>query len=256
MGNGLHPKLKGLLWLATAVGLAAFAVLAFGLAVRQIPRQLESRMGQRMVSYRPAQLCHRPDSSQALRELVARIYPQTEQERTLPITVDVVRGGPVNAFASLGPRIYVFETLIAKARSPEELAGVLAHEMGHVTERHVLESVAFRVLMIPLWLPFSQSGHEGSLQALNALAQLKFSRGQEYEADSEGLARLQKAAVDPGGLAAFFDRLKGASGVTELLSDHPSSESRAKLAELYPVEHPRPILTEGQWQALRRICED
>lgn len=256
MSDVIHPKLKGLLWLAAALGVAFIAVLLFALGLRQIPRSLEARLGEKMISFPPSQICHRPDSVLILNGLVSRLYPANDEERRNPVSVQVLREGPLNAFASLGPRIYVYDTLIQKAHSPDELAGVLAHEMGHVQERHVLDHLAFRILLLPLWGMTSKSGMPVDPRMLDALAQMKYTRAQEYDADVDGLVRLQKASIDTKALSEFFERLGSLSSTPAMLSDHPSPESRAKLALLYVVKDPKPALTDAEWATLREVCQD
>jgi predicted Zn-dependent protease len=249
-----RSKFKGFAWILAFLALSGVAVLVFSIAVRKIPRSWEAVWGEKMSPFPRNAVCHRPESVPVLDQLVSRLYPQNDEERKLPIHVKVLHEGPINAFASLGPNIFIYDTLIKKAQSPDEVAGVLAHEMGHVMERHVLDNIALRALMAPLWIISSQGGDAGA-RTLSALMQIRYTRSQEYDADVDGLERLQKADIDTSAVAQFFDRMKEFGSVS-FLSDHPSPESRAKLALLYKVEHPRAALTDEQWRSLRQICED
>ena len=258
----MHKKIKGLLWIIFAGALAFLSFSGFTFGLRQIPRSLENRLGHSLLSFPKNQVCSRPDAQAALDKLLVRIYPQSADEKVNPLSVAVLHGGPVNAFASLGTQIYVYENLIQTAKSPEELAGVIAHEIGHVTERHVLESVTFRVLSSSaLTLVFGTS-HSLDPQMFEALAQLKFSRAQEHEADVDGYERLQKSMIDTKGMAEFFERIEHIApkdstpspSLPEFLSDHPRSTERAQLAGEYPVKNPVVIMSNEEWQTLQSIC--
>ena len=138
----------------------------------------------------------------------------------------------VNAFALPGGRIFVFTGLLDRVQRPEELAGVLAHEMAHVTERHGLRKLItaggpYYVLRLFV------SDEQATLSAISAGSQMLvsqyYSRDVEREADNLGWHYLMAANIDPRGLADFFQLLtegENYSGVPEIFRSHPATRER------------------------------
>lgn len=149
----------------------------------------------------------------------------------------------LNAFAIPGGHVVIHSGLVAKAEKPEELLGVVAHEIAHVTERHSLRqmvgSAGMWVLFQSLFGDFSGLAGtvaEGGYQLLT----LSFSREQELEADAVGFGTLVAARVDPRGLGLFFDRIEAESaaagaaqldGALSFLSTHPVTAERKSRLE-------------------------
>lgn len=246
-----RAQAKGLAWLAGAALLAFVAARGLPLAARRLPWPVERRLGK--IFGPDLRVCSdEPAASALLDRLTRRLFPLYPDDADIPLGVRVVRGETVNAFASLGGDVYVYDGLIQKAQSPEELAGVLAHEIEHVKRRHIVEGVAARLLTVGA-LRVALSGGGGA-EAGALLLKLSFSRGQERQADEGGLARLRDARVDVAGFESFFARESGSAALPALLSDHPASSDRAELAGRYrggPVE---PLLSAAEWETLRGIC--
>jgi Zn-dependent protease with chaperone function len=139
----------------------------------------------------------------------------------------VVEDAQVNAFAVPGGHVVVFTGLLQAADSAEEVAGVLAHEVQHVLKRHSLKGIAHSLGLRALLSFFLGSGAGGDFAA--QMGSLKFGRGQESEADLEGLLLLKKAKIKPEGMVSFFSKLaqKEGTGIA-LLSSHPASDDRAE----------------------------
>src|SRR5215510_9512177 len=138
----------------------------------------------------------------AVNEMTQRL---TSQVTNNPYTFDVtvVKSDVVNAFALPGGYVVVFTGLMKKAESPEEVAGVLAHELNHVLQRHGLERIVKSLgLMTVAAIVFGdQQGLVGMMKQLGVeLFTLKFGREQETEADLTGLQLLQRARIDPSGM--------------------------------------------------------
>jgi predicted Zn-dependent protease len=155
--------------------------------------------------------------------------PISENPYTFELTV--VKSDVVNAFALPGGYIVVFTGLMKKADSPEEVAGVLAHELNHVLQRHGLERIVKQlgfVAVVSIVLGNPQ-GVGGIMKQLGVeLMTLKFGRAQETEADVTGLQLLHRAKIDPAGMITFFQRLSEKDdGRVEWLSTHPMSSARA-----------------------------
>ena len=142
----------------------------------------------------------------------------------------VAKDDAINAFAVPGGIIVVHTGLIEATRRPEELAGVLAHEVQHVEQRHSLEAMVKEWGLRGLWAVLSGDLSGGLIgQAAVELTSLSFSRGAEAEADDKGFDELIEAGIDPSGMADFFIVMSNQEGsVTPppFMSTHPASKDR------------------------------
>jgi len=155
----------------------------------------------------------------------------------------MIRDPQINAFALPGGHIGVHTGLLLAAQSESELAGVLAHEITHVTQRHIarminqqqgsqLLSIATLVVAILAARSNSQIGEAAAAfgQAAMIQSQLNFSRDYEREADRIGLQVLDKSGFDPRGMEAFFERLQRTTrfyeGAPSYLRTHPLTQDR------------------------------
>ena len=204
----------------------------------------------------------------ALDTMVARVSPRGGF--VTPVRVRVSNSDTINAITLPGGEIIVFKGLIEAAQSPEELAGVIAHEFGHVQQYHnneaLIRQFGFSVFLEGL------GGNMGSLAATGLM--LANTREAEREADGEAITLMKAGAVSPLGLSAFFDRMSGESAgkpdktgqasrvenddndFGSLLATHPADGSRrTRFAEAAKGYQARPILTDPQWQALRMMCK-
>lgn len=250
-----RAKLIGAFWFAAVAAVATAFAGGLPLLAHSVPFATERKMAA-AVDFKPGgAACTRPAGEQALHKLVARLYPLEPGDQAIDIHVHVVHSAQVNAYAVLGGDIYVNQALIDQAASPEELAGVIAHEIEHVRHRHVLENV---MVQAGAWgsvaLVFGDASSLGGLAP--ALLGLQYTRGQEHQADADGLKRLVQAQVSVKGFQDFFERMrkKGPRG-PDFLSDHPPDASRAALAAQYLGSPSRPVLSAQEWQALRGICQ-
>jgi predicted Zn-dependent protease len=168
----------------------------------------------------------------------------------------------VNAFAVPGGRMVIYRGLLARTGRAEELAGVLAHEMQHVLLRHGTRA-ALREIPIRVFVSMVAGdlvGAREAARALGTLGVLRYGRRDELEADREGLRLLQAAAVDPGGMVAFFDTLAAAGpdlprGFAYMSTHPPTAARRAGLAALATATPAAwTPLDVGDWTALRDRC--
>jgi predicted Zn-dependent protease len=150
----------------------------------------------------------------------------------------------VNAFASPGGMVVVFSQLMLHAETESELAGVLAHEIAHVTQRHItrrMESAvedALPILLGSIALALATQGQGDGAQAalaggmaLMQQRQINFTRDNEHEADRVGIQTLAKAGFDPIGMADFFARMGSLHRTQgekppEYLQTHPVTTTR------------------------------
>ncbi len=167
--------------------------------------------------------------------IAGRILSIARKERSSPWHVHVVDDlNTVNAFATPGGHIYVYTGLLAAAGSEAEIAGVLAHEAGHVVARHSARQLVHAYgLQTVAALALGQD--PSLLQQLGAsLAStgvlLAHSRAAENEADAYAVRYASAAGYDPHGIAQFFEKLLQQSGrtpkVLTWLSTHPATEDR------------------------------
>jgi predicted Zn-dependent protease len=169
----------------------------------------------------------------------------------------VINTPAVNAFAVPGGYVFVFTGLIALTENEQELAGVLAHEIAHVTRRHVSQMIEksqrLNIASLLAILAAMAAGRGGGAsQAGAAMAsgmagalQLKYTREIETEADQNGFHYLIKAGYDPDGMISFFKRLQKMSAemapnIPAYLLDHPLTENRISLMENILRMEPKP----------------
>jgi predicted Zn-dependent protease len=175
----------------------------------------------------------------------------------------VMKDERINAFALPGGFIGVNVGLVLASETESELAGVLAHEISHVTQRHIaraaydnqrtsIVSMAAMLAAILLGAASDMSGDamQGVVTASQAMAaqrQINFTRTNEHEADRVGMEVLSSAGFDPNAMASFFEKLGRRYGsmsqnVPELLQTHPVSaervaEARGRARQLPQVTH-------------------
>lgn len=143
----------------------------------------------------------------------------------------VVDAPEVNAFALPGGYVVVNSGLLAEAQSGEEVAAVLAHELSHVTLRHSTRRLAGGLgVSAALGLVLGVVDVGAPAYGLAYLAGLGYERGQESEADEQGLSLAMRAGISPIGMATFFERLSKSLRPPELLSTHPDPGDRAQRA--------------------------
>lgn len=236
--------------LTMVLGLWFGSDLLVELAVDRIPVEWERKLGESAYHDFLArqEVMKKGPAVAAVTEMTHRLTdPIPENPYTFDITV--VKSDVVNAFALPGGYIVVFTGLMKKAESPEEVAGVLAHELNHVLQRHGLERIVKQlgfVAVVSIVLG-NQQGLGGVMKQLGVeLMTLKFGRAQETEADLTGLQLLHQARIDPSGMITFFQRLaEKDEGRVEWFSTHPMSSARAdrlkaELAEM-PKQPPQPF---------------
>ncbi|MBW1987958.1 MAG: M48 family metalloprotease [Deltaproteobacteria bacterium] len=166
----------------------------------------------------------------------------------------VVRENMYNAFAGPGGHVFIHSGLLAAMESEEELAGILAHEVAHVTCRHISEKISRgnKIQMAAL-AGMVASLFLGGGAATNALAagsiaagvqaSLAYSRRDEMQADEVGLMYLAQAGYSPRGLQDILEKIRrknwfGTDQVPGYLSTHPAAEDRSAYIETWIATHP------------------
>jgi len=200
----------------------------------------------------------------AIQVMLDRLAPHRSLEEA-EFTFKVIDSEVINAFALPGGFIVVFTGLMCEADSPEQVAGVIAHEIAHVTERHGLRRLAHG---LGIWAAVSLvSGNTDILTSmaleLFTLTRVNdYSQDQESEADLEGTRMLVAARIDPAGLADFFAKLEAQGG--ELpdslawFSSHPQHRERVRAIQAHAAELGAPEEYEPldlDWEAVLAALE-
>ena len=184
----------------------------------------------------------------------------------VPFTIKVIDSEEVNAFALPGGFFFVNSGLILKADNEAELAGVMAHEIGHVAARHGTKQATrgeiAQLGMIPLIFMGGWTGY-GIYQAASVLVPvgfLKFSRAMESEADLLGLEYMYKAGYDPTAFVDFFEKIetlekRKPGTVAKVFSTHPPTDSRIQAAQKNIQEYlkakPEYVLTTSEFNDVK-----
>jgi len=204
--------------------------------------------------------CGDPAGLAALERMTTRLDPGTDLP--YPVRVSVLDFPMINAFAVPGGRIVLFSGLIDKAESPEEVAGVLAHEMAHVVHRDptvgVLRAAGTAGLLGMLFGDIFGATIlvAGAEAAMNA----DYQRDVERRADETAYRILADAGLPTEPFAKFFQRLLekhgDTGGVLRYLASHPALRGRAERAEAADrvSGQYQPVLDDRAWVALREIC--
>jgi len=247
---------------AVAAGLAvSLIVLAGGAYLPQllaplVPRAWERNYGNALVGDFGGKYCAGPGGQQALNALAARLRPGARDFDVRVVDIPIV-----NAAALPGGHIVIFRELLAEADGPDEVAGVLGHEIAHVEHRDVTEAM-IRELGFGLVIA-SLGGTTGG--NANAMLATRYGRDAESDADRAAIATLAAAGISPRPTAGFFARLAkqekklGRLGdALGYISTHPTSAGRQ--ARFHNAARPRasyaPALSEEQWNALVDICHN
>lgn len=255
------------LWAAAAVALVAGGVWLMELSparavARLLPDGARQMLGANVVASMTAgrAVCTAPAGRAALDRLALRLTEAAGAATAFRIVV--VDWGLVNAFAAPGERVVLTRGLIEKATSPDEVAGVLAHEMGHGLEMHP-EAGIVRALGLTAAADLMLGGSGGAIGNMGViLAQLSYTRGAEREADAHAVRILRGAGISPKGLSDFFHRVEASeggggkrpAGTLDILSTHPQSAERAEAIARQPAYPATPALAAAAWADLRAIC--
>lgn len=192
------------------------------------------------------QVVEDPLVTEYINEIGSRVAAQTN-DGDHEFTFFVIEDQRINAFALPGGFIGIHSGLLDATRNEDELAGVLSHEVAHVTQRHIAramhassrQSLLSTAIMLGAVLASAAGGGPQVLQAGMAIAQgtaaqkqIDFTRANEYEADRIGIAALSDAGFDPYGMASFFEVLSRRTTrapdqrAPEFLLTHPVTTAR------------------------------
>lgn len=285
----LHSSLKrvkGSRHVALAVAVLVIPLFLYGLwtvvipelsdrVAMQVPVSWEEKLGNKVLEGLPKMLAPAPHPAKekVLKAIIDRLLT-ARPDQPYNIRIHISPHKMVNAVALPGGHIIVFQGLLNAAESPEELAGVLAHEIQHVVLRHSTRGI-IRGLTSKILLTLMVGDMNGSMEmALNLAGELdglRHSRNMERQADRQGMDMILKARIDPSGMVRMFEKLgeqekrlmKGgkaqktlpdedSSSWTEYLSTHPAGNDRVsqlkKQVAMSDKKSYTPLLPNMDWR--------
>ena len=269
LGRGL---LRLVLWgggAAASLALIVF-VLVPALADRLaplVPYEQERRLGEAVVAQvsgllSDGEACEDPAGVRALRRLSGRVLRHAELP--MPVRIQVFASGTENAFAAPGGQIMILSGLLRNADGPDEIAAVVAHELGHVAARDPLRGVLRSAGSAGI-LGLSVGDFLGGAVVVamgEAVINAAYTREAEIAADRYAHGLLAEAGLPSAAMAGFFERLADAVGQPEglmrHLASHPDFASRrdaALEADVVGDAAFEPSLTDAEWLALQQICD-
>ena len=203
--------------------------------------------------------CSNEEGEAALQAMLDRLTGPQEME--YEINLRVFDHGMINAFAAPGGHVVLLRGLLDKAEHPDEVAGVLAHEIAHVESRdatrHALRAAGSAGLLTMILGDFTGGAAIAVLG--EHMISASYTREAEGLADLYAMNMLAAADVDATGFADFFEVIAELEGIElpAYLSTHPASRNRATKARDFAggQGETTPVLTEQEWQALKGICD-
>lgn len=236
-----HP-LREFAWLvAAALVTLALTVLLVGWAARwlapQLPFAVEVGLAERIVD--KAATPQSAPRSAALQALAHRVAAQMQLPPGMSLRVTWEAAPLVNAYATVGGRIRVYQGLLDKLQSEEALTALLAHEIAHTKHRHVAANVgrglALAMLLGVVSSDAGAAAAETLLSSATGLALLSYSREQERQADDEALAASVALYGHGGGMVELFTQLRPAAAAEDpsmaLLRTHPMTQERIEAVQ-------------------------
>ncbi|KAB2911108.1 MAG: M48 family metallopeptidase, partial [Hyphomicrobiaceae bacterium] len=230
-----------------------------------IPQNTREALGRSVVTSVASnrKVCETADSRAALQRLTQRLTAAATS-RPMPVRVVLLDWGLVNAFAAPGGQLILTRGLVQKAGSADEVAGVLAHELGHALELHP-EAGLVRGLGLAAGAQLIFAGSSGTISNIGViLTQLRYTRIAEREADLHALRILKAAGISAKGFGDFFERIEGKPpaeadknkrfGDFELIRTHPLTAERIAMVRAQPSYPATPAMSDADWRALRGAC--
>lgn len=263
--------------LATAALVSVVVAYIYGVpliaknVVALVPPEWEEQLGETVIVQIEQALAEEagfevcdPDPNSLANRAIARFARLAVEGTGTPFVPDikVIRTAVPNAFALPGGHSFYFSALLEQTETPDEFAGVMAHELGHVVHRHGMEqlvSTSATGLLIGFILgDMTGLSVAGGLGA--ALIDSRFSREAEREADRFAADVARRMAFQPAGLAALLERVSGDDDMSKamaLLSTHPlTSERRASLEAMTVSDASlEPAFSDAEWRAIKTMCD-
>lgn len=171
----------------------------------------------------------------------------------------VVNAKMINAFAASGGQIVVFRGLIEFADNPEELAGVIAHEIGHLVHLHPTKGLIRHIGLTGTLDLLLAGGGQGIMgTATGLMLRSAYSRDAEREADDAALQILQRAGIKTSSVVSVFKRfsteLPELPKSLKLFSSHPLSQDRATRLSAQATASGGDAMSAEDWKSIQNMC--
>ncbi|MDA9441350.1 metalloendopeptidase [Bradyrhizobium sp. CCBAU 51745] len=252
---------------AAAVSIVCVVLFGVPLAADRlaplVPKPIERRIGDasevQVKTIFRGEACGDAAGQAAFRKLVNRLRDAAGLDDDA-MTAGVLRTSVPNAFALPGGKVYVLSALLDKAETPDELAGILAHELGHLKHHDNMRGLIYNGgTSFLIGLLFGDvTGSSAVIFASRSVVEASYSREAETGADTFAIELMHKLGRSPKPAAELMFRItgkEGGSGLANILASHPLTEDR--LARMTKEDRPAsgpPLLTDKEWQALKGIC--
>jgi Zn-dependent protease with chaperone function len=252
---------------AAAVSIVCVVLFGVPLAADRlaplVPKPIERRIGDasevQVKTIFGRSTCSDPAGQAAFSKLVNRLRDAAGLDDD-SMTAGVLPSFVPNAFALPGGKVYVLKALIDKAESPDELAGILAHELGHLKHHDNMRGLIYNGgTSFLIGLLFGDvTGSSAVIFASRSVVEASYSREAETNADTFAIDIMHALGRSPKPAAELMFRItgkEGGSGFANILASHPLTEDR--LARMTKEDRPAsgpPLLTNTEWQALKEIC--
>ena len=227
------------------------ALVAAGVTACAVSQQQEVQLGATSAAQVDSQLPLIRDAAvQSYVTTLGNQLARVTDDRSLTWHFTVVDSREVNAFALPGGWIYVNRGLIERAANMSELAGVIGHEIGHVTRRHSVQQMQQAEganVGVSLLCTLTKVCNSGTSQAAinvgGSALFAKFSRTDEAEADAEGVKTTIKAGISPNGIPEMFrillaERKRNPGALDAFFASHPLEEDRITATETQIARYP------------------
>ena len=245
--DGFQKKVWGhRFWLLWSVAIFCLLVVgSFGflyfygvdIAVGMIPYKVDEKLGNTIFHASLDTLVQSETVAPEVQIEVEKIFQSlldALEKKPFAFAVRVVPSSQVNAYALPGGKIVVYTGLLKKVESPEEVAGVLAHEIIHATKRHgmkkMVQHIGMNILIYTLIGNDLSTASDLLLENSKEFLGLNYSRSMENEADGLGFALLKKAGIHPKAFQSFLkklpDRDSSLPAAAEWFSTHPLTQKR------------------------------
>jgi predicted Zn-dependent protease len=229
-----------------------------------ISKSNEEKLGRKIIEYlKNTNETVDNDSVKKIIEQVKNRICIANKIDTNKITIYIFRNTEVNAFALPGNNMVVYTGIIQFSNKPEELAAVMAHEMAHIENKHLMKKLSKEIgIGVLAALASGNSGSGIIEEVVRVISSTAFDRDMEREADNTAVNYLAKSNIDPENLATLMLRLANKTDVPEnieWISTHPKSKERAsEILKLRKTKKftVKPLLNDSIWSECKQIIKE
>jgi len=253
---------------AIAAGFLLFPLLGHlsSFVTYLIPYKAENKLGDLVLDEisKEFEPCEDKIALESLQKISNRLIPPLKNQKIIP-KLSLHESREANAFSLPGGHIAVLSGFLADAKSENEVAAVLAHEMGHMIKRDSLEVfVQSQGMSLIISLISSSGSYGGMAEFVSFMQGMNYSRKKEFAADEFGTQLLIKSGYSPKGLSAFLNRVEegqknwagGATKYLQFLSTHPETKERIDRIEgAHKSGAYRASLSPAEFKRLQRACQ-